>query len=132
MNLILYGILVILALFIILLVFNPNISCFGRRVKSPFYPVLRKRTRKKTKTTDYGFDLGGGEKRAQEKVLETRRTTATQDYGFDLGGGGVRQPLRKKAHPGRNRNAEDYGFDLGGADRKKSQEEKPASKESEQ
>lgn len=132
MNLVLYGILVILALFIILLVFNPNISCFGKRIKSPFYPVMRKRNRKKTKTTDYGFDLGEGEKQAQEKVLDAKRTTATQDYGFDLGAGEARQPLRKKSYPRQGLRAEDYGFDLGGADHKKSQEEKPAAKESDQ
>ncbi|MDH4217597.1 MAG: hypothetical protein OEY18_11650 [Candidatus Aminicenantes bacterium] len=102
MNVLLYGILIILGLFIILLVFNPNISCFGKKVKSPFYPVFRKKNRRNIKTVDYGFDLGGGKKRVQEKGLKTKRPIATEDYGFDLGG----------------------------TDRKKSQEEKPESQES--
>ncbi len=82
--------------------FNPNISCFGKRIRSPFYPALRKRTRKKTRTTDYGFDLGGGEKRSQEKVLETKRTPAIQDYGFDLGGAGRRISQEEKHAPKKN------------------------------
>jgi hypothetical protein len=58
------GILVIFAAFVLLLILNPNMSCFGRRVKSPFYPLLRKKRKKgddgaakKTppKTEDYGF-----------------------------------------------------------------------------
>jgi len=51
-----YGILVIFALFVIALIFNPTLSCFGRKLKSPFYPILRKRKRK-LKTDDYGFSL---------------------------------------------------------------------------
>lgn len=99
MKLALYGILVILALFIILMIFNPNLSCFGRRLKSPLYPVLRKRKQrqKKMETMDYGFDLGGpGGKKARgadekkpalQKKLAPKKSIATEDYGFDLGGG---------------------------------------------
>jgi hypothetical protein len=98
MKLALYGILVIIALFIILMVFNPNLSCFGRKLKSPFYPVARKRKMKNKmrETTDYGFDLGGtGEKRAlgssthiqaQKRRPGSKPSIATEDYGFDLGG----------------------------------------------
>jgi hypothetical protein len=55
------AILIVFAAFILLLILNPNMSCFGRRVKSPFYPLFRKKKleeeAKKTppKTTDYGF-----------------------------------------------------------------------------
>jgi hypothetical protein len=99
MKLALYGILIILALFIVLMVFNPNLSCFGRKLKSPLYPVLRKKKQKqkKIKTVDYGFDLGNpGEKRTQgastKKQTQQKRSTlrpnmAAEDYGFDLGGG---------------------------------------------
>ena len=60
-----YGILIIFGLFIVLLVINPNLSCFGRRIKSPFYPLTRKKNMKKRpggpehkgKTEDYGFHL---------------------------------------------------------------------------
>ena len=55
------GILVIFAAFVLLLILNPNMSCFGRRLKSPFYPLFRKRKmrdaaeKKPPKTEDYGF-----------------------------------------------------------------------------
>ena len=98
MTLVLYGILIVLALFIVLMVFNPNLSCFGRKLKSPLYPVLRKKKLKKKQreTTDYGFDLGGpGEKRTEgarsrKQTLGRspgrKQPVATEDYGFDLGG----------------------------------------------
>lgn len=64
MSLGLTGILVVFAAFILLLILNPNMSCFGRRIKSPFYPLLRKKRlkgrdgegeKKPPKTEDYGF-----------------------------------------------------------------------------
>ena len=98
MKLSLYGIVVIFALLIILIVFNPNLSCFGRKLKSPFYPLLRKKKRrqKKNQPADYGFDLGGtGKKRTQqalskksgpERISNKKVSKPTEDYGFDLGG----------------------------------------------
>ena len=98
MTLAFYGILVILALFIVLMVFNPNLSCFGRKLKSPFYPMIRKKKMKKKtrEIVDYGFDLGGSkEKRAQaasmreqtaKRTSSAKPNTAIEDYGFDLGG----------------------------------------------
>jgi hypothetical protein len=94
----LYGILVILALFIVLMVFNPNLSCFGRKLKSPFYPMIRKKKQrqKKRESVDYGFDLGGPggkgaretstQKQSSKGSLGPRPNIATEDYGFDLGG----------------------------------------------
>jgi len=55
------AILVIFAAFVLLLILNPNVSCFGRRLKSPFYPLFRKKKmqdeakKKAIKTDDYGF-----------------------------------------------------------------------------
>lgn len=55
------AILLVFAAFILLLIFNPNMSCFGRRIKSPFYPLFRKKRLKEEgkktppKTEDYGF-----------------------------------------------------------------------------
>jgi len=98
MKLALYGILVILVLFIVLMVYNPSLSCFGRKLKSPLYPITRKKKMKQKmrETLDYGFDLGGsGEKRthgtstkkqSQKKRPGVRPNIATEDYGFDLGG----------------------------------------------
>lgn len=51
-----YAIIIILVVFILILILNPNLSCFGRKLKSPFYPLLR-RKKKKVKTDDYGFNL---------------------------------------------------------------------------
>ena len=52
-----YGILIIFGLLVLLMILNPSLSCFGRRIKSPFYPLLRKKKQKKIKTEDYGFHL---------------------------------------------------------------------------
>jgi hypothetical protein len=58
------AILIIFAAFVLLLILNPNMSCFGRRIKSPFYPLFRKKRaksgtddgeKKPPKTEDYGF-----------------------------------------------------------------------------
>jgi hypothetical protein len=59
------AILVIFAAFVLLLILNPNMSCFGRRIKSPLYPLLRK-------------------KKMRDKAGEGGQKTApkTEDYGF--------------------------------------------------
>ena len=98
MKLALYGILGILALFIILMVFNPRLSCFGRKLKSPLYPVLRKRKQKQRRinTADYGFDLGSHRKKqamasrtqnaAPRSSPKTKKDIVAEEYGFDLHG----------------------------------------------
>jgi len=91
-----YGILIAFGLFVILIIFNPRISCFGKRIRSPFYPLLRKRSRKKAlpPAQDYGFRLT--EKRAKEAAKDVAQNAAnaaeekkkavkkTDDYGFRL------------------------------------------------
>jgi len=65
MNFGMYGILIISGAFVLLMILNPNLSCFGKRLKSPLYPLLRKRTpakRRPVVTEDYGFDLGNDSK----------------------------------------------------------------------
>lgn len=98
MKLALYGILVILGMFIVLMVFNPRLSCFGRKLKSPFYPVMRKKKQrqKEMKTMDYGFDLENPRTKSSEGKIthkkmqranpRTGKDIATEDYGFDLHG----------------------------------------------
>jgi hypothetical protein len=58
------AILITFAAFVLLLILNPKMSCFGRRIKSPFYPLFRKKgaksgageaEKKPPKTEDYGF-----------------------------------------------------------------------------
>jgi hypothetical protein len=61
------GILIIFGAFVLLLILNPNISCFGKRIRSPFTPLFRGRRLKKRaeeeakkaakKADDYGFRL---------------------------------------------------------------------------
>jgi hypothetical protein len=70
-----YGLLVIFGLFILLLAINPKLSCFGKRIKSPFYPLARKRRLKK-KAGEAG--TAGGEEG------ENAPRKKTEDYGFRL------------------------------------------------
>ena len=101
-----YGILIIFGLFFLLLIFNPNLSCFGKRIKSPFYPLFRKKKKKKIKTQDYGFSLVDDRTKqkaetkkqgmktesyrsstidySQQEVRLKKKKVKTQDYGFSL------------------------------------------------
>lgn len=70
-----YGLLVIFGLFILLLALNPKLSCFGKRIASPFYPLARKRRLKKkaVESGTTGEEEGGNAPRKK-----------TEDYGFRL------------------------------------------------
>lgn len=58
MNIGLIGFIIVFGLFIIVLILNPKLSCFGKVVRSPLYPLFRKRKQmKKKKEQDYGFKL---------------------------------------------------------------------------
>ena len=79
-----YAILIIFGLFIILMIINPNLSCFGRRIRSPFYPVTRKK-KMKVVSRDYKFDLGApGTKPGQPGQAESSPKKKAEDYGFKL------------------------------------------------
>ncbi len=74
MNLGMYGILIVFALFIILLLFFPRL-----------YSILYNKKHKKIKTSDYGFSLGDDSKkkemiRPKKKVQDIK----TRDYGLNL------------------------------------------------
>ncbi len=89
MNLGTYGILIAFGLFIVILIFNPRISCFGKRVRSPFYPLLRKGEEKKKsapQAQDYGFHLVDQEKAEPGTSGEPKKKPVkkTDDYGFRL------------------------------------------------
>lgn len=92
MNIGVYGILVVFGLFIILLIFNPKLSCFGRKIKSPFYPLIRKRRqsqrRKQIPAKEFGLDLGGPNKPRQRMEspgsAAPSKTPPAEDYGFRL------------------------------------------------
>jgi hypothetical protein len=83
-----YGILIAFGLFVLLVIFNPRMSCFGKRIRSPFYPLLRKKSRKKAAppAEDYGFRLAEGEAKDAAKAAEERKRAVkkTDDYGFRL------------------------------------------------
>jgi hypothetical protein len=63
------GVLIVFGVFVFLLIRNPNLACFGRKLKSPFYPLFRRKKMeedarrlrqdrlKKIPTDDYGFKL---------------------------------------------------------------------------
>jgi hypothetical protein len=79
-----YAILIIFGLFIILMIINPNLSCFGKRIRSPFYPVTRKR-KIRAMSKDYKFDLGGQPKKPGPTPLsEDNKKKKAEDYGFKL------------------------------------------------
>ena len=83
------GIIIVFGAFVLLLIFNPNLSCFGKRLKSPFYPLFRKkktssaRSEKQVKITDYGFHLtDAGAPPAKGPRIPVGKKA--EDYGFKL------------------------------------------------
>lgn len=79
-----YAILIIFGLFIILMIINPNLSCFGRRIRSPFYPVTRKK-KMRAVSRDYKFELGAqGAKPGPADQSDRTKKQKTEDYGFKL------------------------------------------------
>ena len=112
MTLALYGILVVFALFIVLMVFNPNLSCFGRRLKSPLYPILRRKKQKRQQTSDYGFKLvepGGKESPVDRRGKKPGGTP--EDYGFNLDREIKNRTGQRRAEEEKSV-ADEYGFDL--------------------
>jgi hypothetical protein len=72
------GLLVVFGIFIILLIVNPSLSCFGRRIKSPFYPLIRRSQEKKKRAASHRTV---GQKPAAEGK---DREKPAEDYGFKL------------------------------------------------
>jgi len=96
-----YGILVVFAAFIILLFLNPNLSCFGKKIRSPLHPLIgrKKKAGKKIVTEDYGFKLVEDDERdlSRGSAVESasnqsekdippsrKKPLKTDDYGFKL------------------------------------------------
>lgn len=77
-----YVILILFGLFVLLLIFNPNLSCFGRTIKFPFQPLFRKKRQRKMKTEDYGFHLV--DDRKLNSTASKKKATKVEDYGFHL------------------------------------------------
>lgn len=97
------GLLIVFAAFILLLVFSPNMSCFGRRLKSPFYPLMRRRKLSKAKSSS----VLGASTRAEAR---SARKIPTDDYGFKLSDDPMPPPARSGTPA--EKKAEDYGFKL--------------------
>ena len=105
MNFGVYGILIIFGAFIILLLTNPKLSCFGKRLKSPFYPLLRRKRM---------------EREAKARAAERAKTLPTEDYGFKLEDAAAKPaaPGAPPAGPGTKpgtkpgKKGEDYDFKL--------------------
>lgn len=92
-----YGIVIIFAAFVVLMIINPKMSCFGKKLASPLYPLTRRRKQRqrRIKTEDYGFHLddtdkkGPGIKRkmGDEDLFLNQfkdKKSKTKDYGFRL------------------------------------------------
>ncbi len=116
MNWATYGVIIIFGAFIILMIVNPNLSCFGRKLASPLYPILRhkKKAKKRISTQDYGFKLSeNGEKSPQfsQRIAEDEEMFLTQfkdkkyktkNYGFKLSDTNEPQQKGKKERDGEN------------------------------
>ena len=103
-----YGILIIFVAFFLLLVLSPNLSCFGKKLKSPFYPLLRrKKTKKKIKAEDYGFSLVDTKDR--ERVGKKKSEIAASGRDSSLV-----KDMEKKSTEGKKKRlkTDDYGFSL--------------------
>lgn len=97
MNWGLFGFLFIFALFILLMITNPRLSCFGKRIKSPLYPLFRKK-KKRRKTDDYGFRLVEEMPEHQTAKMTAPRTHLS----------GKKKPVTARTE----KKADDYGFKL--------------------
>jgi hypothetical protein len=90
-----YGFLIIFAAFVLILMINPKLSCFGKRLKSPLYPVFRRKRMareqelnrrarlKQIKTDDYGFKLVDDSDKPADPAKAKAKEKA-EDYGFKL------------------------------------------------
>ncbi len=104
-----YGILIIFVAFFLLLILNPNLSCFGKRLKSPFYPLFRRKKRvKEIKTEDYGFSLVDDGERRKVEAKRQMKDSQSPDSAPDKGEEGQASKKRKKKIK-----THDYGFSLG-------------------
>ncbi len=103
-----YGILIIFVAFFLLLILSPNLSCFGKRLKSPFYPLFRRKKKvKEIKTEDYGFSLvDEREKRKMEGKGQTMDSQSRDSSPEKAEEGKASKKKKKKPK------THDYGFSL--------------------
>lgn len=82
MNIGIYGLIIVFAAFIILLIINPNLSCLGKKLKSPFYPLLRKK--KKSWSRSHGTHPADGQQPGESPDAAKKPEKPVEDYGFRL------------------------------------------------
>lgn len=103
-----YGILIIFVAFFLLLILSPNLSCFGKRLKSPFYPLFRRKKKvKKVKTEDYGFSLVDEKERRKVKGEGQKMDSQSRDSSPEKAEEGKASKKKK-----RKLKTHDYGFSL--------------------
>jgi len=77
-----YAILIVFGVFVILIIIDPRLSCFGRKIRSPFYPIVRKKKNRQLETEDYGFTLVDEDlKRDKKTDRRGKKELKTVDYG---------------------------------------------------
>ena len=98
MNIGVIGILVVFGVFLVLLATNPRLSCFGRKLASPFYPIFRRKRMEEEKRRVYREHL---------------KDVKTADYGFKLEepAGAEHPPIPDEAQK-KAKSAEEYGLKL--------------------
>ena len=103
-----YGILIIFAAFFLLLIFSPNLTCFGRKIKSPFYPLFRrKKLKKKLKTQDYGFSLLDKQDRQKAEHIRLKKSASKEESPVE------KSRTKKESEPRKKKlKTQDYGFSL--------------------
>ncbi len=97
MNWMTYGIIIIFAAFVVLIIINPKLSCLGKKIASPLYPLTRQRKQRqrRLKTKSYGFRLNdtGDKGASMKRKMEDEelfphqfkhKKIKARDYGFRL------------------------------------------------
>ena len=96
-----YAIFIVFGVFVILIIVDPRLSCFGRKIRSPFYPITRKKKQKQLQTQDYGFAL------VDEDMEMNPSLTGRKDHNKVSPDKGAGKTGKKELK------TEDYGFKLG-------------------
>lgn len=105
-----YGIIIIFGAFVVLMILNPNLSCFGRKITSPLYPILRhkKMSQKSVKTQDYGFNLS---EKGDKHVFHGQRIDEDEELYLNQ--------FKNKKYK-----IKSYGFNLSDTDEEREKQEK--------
>jgi len=70
-----YGIIIIFGVFLLLLFINPRLSCFGKRLTSPAYPLVHRKKLKAMRAEDYGLSLADDDDIPVEKPGEKKSSS---------------------------------------------------------